>query len=452
MHAEIMHIGFDDTDSPRMGCTTYVAALLIEKLAGMNVQFIDYPNLIRLNPNVPWKTRGNGALCLRILYEDQLYEDLKETVIETVEENSDLEYKGTDPGIVFLKGEIPRDVRDFAKEAIQGIVKLRSALKLIKKFKAEAVGYKTGRGIIGGLAAIGETLNGDHTFELIAYRRRENWGTSRRIDESSVIEMDRKMGNLTFNNVDPETGRILIMPRGPDPVLYGIRGENPEAVKLAHEMIRVYEPIDRWVIFRTNHGTDAHLRVIHSIRDVKPYHPVIVQGRVDGAPRIIPGGHVIFRIKDDTGAIDCAVYEQGGNLRKIASGLIEGDVIKVYGGVRPPLNMNPMTINVEKIEAVSLAEKIILKNPLCPVCGKRMKSMGKGKGFECYKCGFHGANLTKISVKVERDIRPGLYVAPPRSERHLTKPLSRYNLEKRWIGFRVIRPETFWAKCSSVIS
>ncbi|MEM1550972.1 MAG: tRNA(Ile)(2)-agmatinylcytidine synthase, partial [Candidatus Bathyarchaeia archaeon] len=386
MHAKKMiHIGFDDTDSPRMGCTTYVAALIVEKLAEIGVQFIDYPNIIRLNPNVPWKTRGNGALCLRVLCEDSLYEGVKEIIIDTVEENSDLDYEETDPGIVFLRGDIPQEIRDFAKETIHGIVNIESALKIIRRFGAEAVGYKAGRGIIGGLAAIGETLDGDHTFELIAYRIRENWGTSRRIDELSVIEMDKKMGNLTFNNVDSETGRILITPRGPDPVLYGIRGESPDIVRKAHEMIRTYEPIERWVIFRTNHGTDAHLRVVYSVRDVKPYHPVIVQGVIEGAPKIIPGGHIIFRVKDETGAVDCAVYEQGGNLRKIASRLIEGDVVRVYGGVRPPSSRNPITINVEKIEILNLAEKVTLQNPLCPVCGKRMKSMGKGKGFDCYK-------------------------------------------------------------------
>ncbi|MEM1997006.1 MAG: DUF1743 domain-containing protein, partial [Candidatus Bathyarchaeia archaeon] len=212
-----LHIGFDDTDSPRGGCTTYVAALMIERFCSMGVQFADYPNLIRLNPNVPWKTRGNGALCLRIICEDSLYEDVKEEAIKVIEENSDLSYRGTDPGIVFLVGEVPEEIERFAKETIQGIVSIRYALKVIRRFKAEAVGYNSRRGIIGGLAAIGETLSGDHTFELVAYRRRENWGTPRKIDESSVIEMDKKMVNLTFNNVDPETGRILITPRGPDP-------------------------------------------------------------------------------------------------------------------------------------------------------------------------------------------------------------------------------------------
>ena len=62
MTMNTMHIGLDDTDSTRKGCTTYVAALLVEKLQKLDANFIDYPNLIRLNPNVPWKTRGNGAL------------------------------------------------------------------------------------------------------------------------------------------------------------------------------------------------------------------------------------------------------------------------------------------------------------------------------------------------------------------------------------------------------
>ncbi len=425
-----LHIGFDDTDSPRTGCTTYVAALIIEKLRGIGASFIDYPNLIRLNPNVPWKTRGNGALCLRIFLKEDLYGKVKESVLEVVEENADFNYRGTDPGVVFLVGDVPVEIELFAKEAIQGIVKMKDALRLIKKFRAEAVGYKRGRGMIGGLAAIGETLKADYTFEFIAYRSPENWGTPRKIDASSVIEMDKMMGKLTFNNIDAETGRILITPRGSDPILYGIRGESPDAVRRAHKMIRSYEPIERWIIFRTNHGTDAHLRRVSSINDVKPYMPIIVQGEVIGKPRVIPGGHVIFKIRDETGTVDCAAYEQSGILRKVAEALIEGDLVEAYGGVRPPSRKNLKTINLEKMRLIRLADMIILQNPTCPRCGKRMKSIGKGKGFECYKCGFHGAKLTKIAFKAERPIKPGLYVAPPRSERHLTKPLSRYGLEK----------------------
>ena len=184
-----LHIGFDDTDSPKGGCTTYIAALLVEKLSHMRVSFTDYPNLIRLNPNVPWKTRGNGALCLRINCHEDLVNGIKETVLEAIETNSELTYSGTDPGVVFLLDNVPQRIKDFAKKAEQDVVKTEEALKLVKRFGAEAVRFKKGRGIIGGLAAIGEDLSGDHTFELITYRTPENRGTPRRVQASSVKKM-----------------------------------------------------------------------------------------------------------------------------------------------------------------------------------------------------------------------------------------------------------------------
>ncbi|MEM3722065.1 MAG: tRNA(Ile)(2)-agmatinylcytidine synthase, partial [Candidatus Bathyarchaeia archaeon] len=325
MALKYLHIGFDDTDSPRKGCTTYIAALLVEKLEKLGVSFTDYPNLIRLNPNVPWKTRGNGALCLRIKCNENIVDRIKETVIDTIEENSDLSYRGTEPGVVFYtEAEIPEQIQTFAKKAITGIVSIKDAFKLLKRFKAEAFGFKSWRGIIGGLAAVGETLQGDYTFEIIAYRTPENCGTERKIDKASVIEMDRATAPYTFNNIDPETGRILIAPHGPDPILFGIRGENPEIVKKAFQMVKPLEPIERWVIFRTNHGTDAHLKRVKQLSEIKPYNPVIAKGMVASNPRIVPRRHVIFTIEDQSASVDCAAYAPTGALRKIASKLIVG--------------------------------------------------------------------------------------------------------------------------------
>ncbi|MEM3769752.1 MAG: tRNA(Ile)(2)-agmatinylcytidine synthase [Candidatus Bathyarchaeia archaeon] len=431
MSLQHLHIGFDDTDSPRKGCTTYVAALLVEKLQKLGAVFTDYPNLVRLNPNVPWKTRGNGALCLRIKCEENLVDVVKETVIETVEENSDLAYKGTEPGIVFFpKTKIPREVKAFAKNAITGIVNMKTALKILKRFRAEAIGFKNGRGIIGGLAAVGENLEGDHTFEVIAYRVPENYGLKRRIDMASVVEMDKATAPYTFNNVDLETGRILITPRGPDPILFGIRGETPEIVKKAFEMVKPLEHVERWVIFRTNHGTDAHLKRVKKLSEIKSYYPVIARGTVASNPKIIPRRHAIFQIKDDSASVDCAAYEPTGTLRKVASKLIVGDFVEVYGGVRPPSEKRPLTINLEKLRLLKLAPKIVYQNPACPQCGKRLKSMGKGKGFKCEKCGECYTELEKVAFKVKRGVQKGLYITSPHSQRHLTKPFIRYGMEK----------------------
>src|SRR3972149_4975260 len=124
-----MHIGFDDTDSTRKGCTTYVAALLVEELEKLKASFLDYPSLVRLNPNVPWKTRGNGALCLKIEYDEAQEAEIKERTLNLVEEHSDLDWKGTDPGIVFLKNpQVPPEITAFAKKAETEIVTIKEAL------------------------------------------------------------------------------------------------------------------------------------------------------------------------------------------------------------------------------------------------------------------------------------------------------------------------------------
>jgi tRNA(Ile2)-agmatinylcytidine synthase len=428
---ETLHVGFDDTDSPRGGCTTYIAALLVDRLEKLGAVFIDYPNLIRLNPNVPWKTRGNGALCLRISCDEKATQIVFETVADAVERNSDLGFKDTDPGIVFFKGpQIPREIAAFSKETIQGIVSMDQALKLVKRFKVEALGFGTGFGIVGALAAVGETLEGDHTFEVIAYRTRENRGTRRQVDAHSIMEMNERTVPLTFNNVDPERRRILITPRGPDPILYGIRGETPEAVVHAHKMIRASEPVERWVVFRTNHGTDAHLNRVRAISQIRPYNPVIVKGKVVAAPILVPKRHRIFSIADETGKVDCAAYEPSGILRKIARQLLTGDVVKAYGGVKPSTPERPLTINLEKLQILKLTPKMTLHNPQCPECGKTTSSMGKGQGLRCPACGFHSADLKKVILEESRNVVEGLYISSLRSQRHLTKPSSRYGREQ----------------------
>jgi len=428
---QVMHIGLDDTDSTKGGCTTYLAALLVEELEKFHVEFTDYPDLIRLNPNVPWKTRGNGALCLRFRYDIQYKEEIKDLALTLWEENSAIKEKGTDPGIVFFeKEQIPEEMEIFAKKTETSIVKLKEAMALIKKFGAEASGFNSCRGIIGALAAIGEPLKFDHTYELIAYRASQNWGSRRKVDEASIFEMDKLTQPHTFNNVDYEKHRVIITPRGPDPILFGVRGESPETVKKAFRIIKPLESVQRWVIFRSNQGTDAHLRSVEALGKIENYSSVIAKGVVSQNPRIVPLRHVIFSIRDSTVEVDCAAYEPTGNLRKIVRKLIVGDSIEVYGAVHKPTQSKPLTINLEKINILNLASKTVIENPLCPNCGKRLKSMGKNQGLRCEKCGAKYGDLTKKESALPRTLNVGLYVTSTRSQRHLTKPLRRYGLEK----------------------
>ena len=62
----VLNIGFDDTDSPKGMCTTFLAYKIVDLLQKQKTEFLDFPRLIRFNPNIPWKTRGNGAVSIRI--------------------------------------------------------------------------------------------------------------------------------------------------------------------------------------------------------------------------------------------------------------------------------------------------------------------------------------------------------------------------------------------------
>ena len=62
-----LYIGIDDTDSPDGMCTTYLACDIIRKLKENNIDIVDYPRLIRLNPFARFKTRGNGGVSFKII-------------------------------------------------------------------------------------------------------------------------------------------------------------------------------------------------------------------------------------------------------------------------------------------------------------------------------------------------------------------------------------------------
>ncbi len=433
----LLHIGIDDTDSPEGGCTTYVAALLVERLESMGCRFVDYPNLLRLNPNAPWKTRGNGAICLRVNAPEGKESEIKKAAIDTVEANAEFQCDNTNPGIVFHVGEVPAELKAFYLDVVQIIVHIEDAERLIVRYSASAVAWKNRRGLIGALAAIGGTLDGDHTYELLTYRVAGNRGTTRMVDGDSVRRIEATIPD-TFNSVDPETGQVLITPRGPDPVLYGVRGETSGAILSAKREILIGEPIERWVIFRTNQGTDAHLARGYQISDLKPRYPSVVTGVVEGRCRIIEGGHVIFTIGDGSGSVDCAAYEPSGGFRAIITELREGDDVRVAGGVRE--TDLGLTLNLERLEVLSLASEQMLVNPRCPECGGPTESMGKGQGLRCKRCGHRGADLVKVSQEVPRRIKQGLYLPPPRAERHLTKPLKRYGKERSGVPTHVGAP------------
>lgn len=423
------HLGMDDTDSLQRGCTTYIGALLVDALLGRGCKFFDYPNLIRLNPNIPWKSRGNAAVCLRF-DSDMPASDIISMASSLMERYRDSKDRKNQPGVALLEGDVPKEVMEFGRRALADVLTVREAEEVANKADMEFRVLKGGRGLIGAVASIGNTLQGDHTYELVVYRGESLWGKRRDVDFESALRFDLKTRPNTFNNIDYETKRLLITPHGPDPILFGVRGEKPEVVKGALDRI-VYKGGERWVIYRSNQGTAAHLYKEVQIGNLSAYQAAIIQGEISRKPTVLKGGHVIGGLRDRSGEVDIASYEPSGGMRNVLRELLPGDRVRAYGGVRVRQE-GGFTFNLERIDVVSLVTEAP-RNPICRSCGRRMKSEGRGKGYQCSVCGKKEARPSVVNL--ERAVRTGTYLPPARSMRHLTKPPIRLGLEKSsWDG------------------
>jgi tRNA(Ile2)-agmatinylcytidine synthase len=418
----LLHVGLDDTDSSEGMCTTYLAAVLIDEIGStFGLKLTAFPRLIRLNPNCPFKTRGNAALSFMLRAPPDIITKVKELVLRRVGEMAMLDDEGTESGVAFFVGEeIPVSLGEFSSRVVKEMVTIEDADAVADSLGIEVHKFKLGRGIIGALAAIGNRLEYGRTYELIAYRTPQFIGTRREMEPGSIVAMNDATYPFTFDNIDKNTGEIRIMPHTPCPVYFGIRAFKPHYLERAFNLVKPLQPVERFQIYETNQATDAHISDAMAGK-ITPLTTVKVSGIVCTRPRTIRGGHLIFRIKDDSGSVDCAIYEPTKGFRDVGRALVPGDVVRVYGGVKEK-PATPLTINVEKMEVLSLATLDVTKNPSCPRCGKTMKSEGKEKGYQCPACKFKSMSLQPRKVKLERAISPGLYAVPPRARRHLSKP------------------------------
>ena len=324
--------------------------------------------------------------------------------------------------LVFYEGEITKSMQEYAFRAIYEFITIEEAEEFGKSVGCEIHKFKKGRGIIGSIAAISLPLI-DCTYELLAYRSAENYGTKRQIDYESVYLMDKETFPDTFENIDYCEDYIAIEPKTPCPVLYGIRSNEPDALKKAKSIVEVSEPIVDWCIFKTNQHTDMHIQKASDIASMNQYGCYEVVGEVKNKPTIIDGGHMFFYIFDETGEIECGAYEPTKDFRKIVSHLRPGDVIRIFGGIG-----EQNTFNIEKFQVIKLND-VEYQNPICE-CGKRMTSAGKNKGFKCKKCGNKIQSNKKVPIKIKRFLKNvWFYETPVSARRHLSKPLCRMDLD-----------------------
>jgi len=421
-----VYIGIDDTDTRGRMCTTYVIYQIVKELH-KSIDIIGYPCLVRLNPNIPWKTRGNGAVCIRVgkgcgkkikigfiegeeiyAYERSYGNPPQEIIKEVYEIVESLREKSSDTGLIFCDKK-PKE--RFYYTAVRDVIDKIPDIPCTNFF------WNKGRGLIGAYASLA-WRGRKKTYECLAYLPQELWHIDRDenlLDVDLIKCLEKKYPSL-FDCYDYENEYIVMLPRSKTPVLYGVRGTNAEDCLNAslEVMKKCKAKIDGILLFKTNQGTDDHI-VKKKISEIKDYNSVRVVGKVSEKPKIIRGGHVIVKIRDNTGEIECAAYEPTKNFRNVIMNLVPGDVVEVYGGVCG----YPNTINLEKIKIIKLVDKVE-RNPICKKCGIRMESLGKNKGYRCPRCGKKSKG--KVLEKISREINIGIYEVPPAARRHLSRP------------------------------
>lgn len=432
-----IHIGIDNFDYQQYGCTTHAATYLLHRLDDrFRIALIDYPNLVRLNPSIPWKTRGNGAVALRVLLECDRIAEAIEFSTHILHEYHDQisrfadfpQLYSAEPGLVIVADPIPQIMAEIYVSALTDVVLPSLVIEKLKRYDNVYLDSEfRNRGVVGASAAIGWFLiECDYTYELLTYRSKKLYGTKRCIERFSVEKFDMVSRSETFNTVDYESGRILIESHGPDPVLYGVRGESPDAVMRALNMIGVCEPITAWTVFRSNQATDAHA-VYRSVGELRMYRSAKIRVVVVSKPKVLSGGTVVVRAIDATGAIDLAFFKPS-TLTDVALELCVGDEAVVQGHVKPWRNR--MVFHVEKLQLVNTKSKYECRAPKCPVCGRRTEKVGWGKGYRCRRCSVVVMNPELDCVYTPRKVEQKLYTPPARAQKHLIKPLSRYGREK----------------------
>ena len=431
-------IGVDDTDSRERGmCTTYLAARVGERLrddvgerAGEPAS-VERLLLVRLNPAVEHKTRGNAALAV---HTDADPDDAFRIAREEVEAVAETDDPRTNPGLVVAPGDpddVPEAVADFARAAVRDHLSVEDADERIDVAGYRSAGWKLGRGKIGALAAVGAWAtfggsDGEWTYECISYREPERVGTPREVDPDSVFAAANEAYPAAWDTVDRETGQLVCVPHTPGPILHGIRGDDPETVREVAATIES-EPVSHRALFVTNQGTDAHLRDA-ALADVEDGRAYRVTGTVAESPETRRGGHVFFALEDgaadgedgETGetaeTLRCAAFEPTKRFRDRVRALRPGDRITACGEV------SDGTLKLEKF-AVRELNRTELATPDCSDCGRSMKSAGAGQGYRCRDCKTTADG--KVEREVDRELEIGWYEVPPEARRHVAKPLVR---------------------------
>jgi tRNA(Ile2)-agmatinylcytidine synthase len=462
---DVTVVGLDDTDSRTEGmCTTYAAALLADRVraAGGSVERLV---LVRLNPAVEHKTRGNAALAVHCdLAPDRAFA-LATDLVGSRAATGD---PRTNPGVVVTDGDLgaaPSWVQSVARAAVRDHLDHETIRERLAAEGYRHEGWGNERGLVGATAAVGAWQGfraadwpDDWTYECISYRERDRWGTDRDVDRDSVFAVADEHYPAIWDTVDrgesegdrreaskrsgercegdrreaswrsgdersrgakgaAEQGEAVCVPNTPGPVLHGIRGDDRETVERAAQAIES-ESVERRATFVTNQGTDVHLRPPSADANPRDGRAYRLPAEVVDPPETRAGGHVFLSVSGDEtkGVLPCVAFEPTKRFRDRVRRLRVGDRVTVCGEVADG------TLKLEKF-AVRDLRTVERVTPDCPECGRSMESAGTDAGYRCRDCGTNAPG--KVERPLERDLERGWYEVPPCARRHIAKPLVR---------------------------
>lgn len=424
-------VAFDDTDDAEGGCTTAMVATLLAAVPHLALRGM--PRLVRLNPNVPMKTRGNGALCIELVHPEgprvqvgmwdgvaiHAYPDGRHASGEEGETLWDALRTASRPGARPALAVLPEAPTPIAyHEAVTSRVEAAAAGRLLEAgggriFYVEEQGLA---GVMGAAAWPGPATS----HELIAYRSPERVGGPRDIDARALMALDAD--GTTFHSGDGENDVPCCVPHTPCPVLAGLRGLDPERlVETALPALHAAsgEPIRGWLLFASNQASGDHVTPVAHVGEAPEWGTLAVAVTVAEAPRDIAGGHVVVACHDTLGhEVDLVAYEPTKGFRRHARAVRIGDRVLAVGA------WDAGSLRLERFRVDSLAEPFIKEeNPRCPVCQRSMKSRGTDAGYRCPEGHGSAPEAAAVVRRELRKLRPGWYEVPVMARRHLHRPL-----------------------------
>lgn len=405
-----MLVAFDDTDSPTGGCTTHMVFRVLLALPELALRGM--PRLVRLNPNVPWKTRGNGAVVLDLVkptgpqvrvgelqgreilaFPDgdsvastEAWLDRIWSVLETHSEPD------AQPGLA-LFDDPPMSIHYWT--AVRETLQTPPILE-----------FARGERALIGCQAAAAWPGPASSYEFIAYRAETNVGTPRMVTPGPLMNLD---SYGLFHTYDTDEKVLCCVPNTPCPVLLGLRGRDADLLqRRAGESLplTVQEEIDGWLLFATNQASGDHVTEVPTLLEADPGMTLRLAATVVASPEWGDGGHLRIDMEDEFGVGFTAVaFEPTKGFRHHLAMCAVGDKLQLTGAWDKTMRLESFTI----LDATR-------KGPIPECCGKSMKSQGAGARYKC-SCG----------ARAERPAVPGptgSFEVPVIARRHLHKPLA----------------------------